>query len=500
MKIQKFQDRHIGINPEEEKLMLSKIGVKSLDELIDQTIPANIRLQGGLNLPEALSEHEYAEEMALMASKNRICASYIGMGWYDTICPAPIFRNVFENPVWYTSYTPYQAEVSQGRLEALLNYQTVITELTGMEIANASLLDEATAAAEAMIMMHNSRSRAKAKGNANVFVVDNHVWPQTKAVLETRSAPLGIELKYVDMGEIVLDDSVFGLLVQYPDSDGEIRDYESLTRIAHDNDCTVAVAADLMSLVLLTPPGEWGADIVLGTSQRFGIPMGYGGPHAAYFATREAFKRSMPGRIIGVSKDANGHRALRMALQTREQHIKREKATSNICTAQALLATMASFYAVYHGSEGLTVIAERIHGIARLLDAEISKLGYTQLNKHYFDTIRFSLPEGIRRSDIERLSLELEMNFRYFDNGEVGLSIDETTNLEDVNWILEVFAKASYKEIPHLGQLPELHYEGNLKRNSVFLKQEVFNKYRSETELVRYIKCSNDATSRSPTQ
>ena len=483
-----FVSRHIGPRDHEVDTMLKRIGVGSLDELIDQTVPHSIRLQNPLPIAPGLSERQYFRKILKIAAKNKVYNTYIGMGYYDVITPAPILRNVLENPVWYTSYTPYQAEVSQGRLEALLNFQTVITELTGMPIANASLLDEATAAAEAMIMMFNTRSRAKAKGNANVFVVDHHVWPQTKAVLETRAAPLGIQLKYANIGQVEFEDAYFGFLMQYPDSDGEIRDYQQFTKMAHDKDCTVAVAADLLSLVLLTPPGEWGADVVVGTSQRFGIPMGYGGPHAAYFATREEFKRSMPGRIIGVSKDANGNRALRMALQTREQHIKRERATSNICTAQALLATMASFYAVYHGAEGLTVIAERIHSIAKLLDAEISKLGYTPLNHNYFDTIRFRLPQGVRLSDIERLSLELEMNFRYFENGDVGLSIDETTNLEDVNWILEVFAKAAYKEVPQIVQLPEVHYSGTHKRQSGFLRQEVFKKYRSETELVRYIK------------
>ncbi len=483
-----FVSRHIGPRDHEIDIMLKRIGVGSLDELIDQTVPQSIRLKNPLPIAAGLSERQYFRKILKIAAKNKVFNTYIGMGYYDTITPAPILRNVLENPVWYTSYTPYQAEVSQGRLEALLNFQTIITELTGMAIANASLLDEATAASEAMIMMFNTRSRAKTKGNANVFVVDHNVWPQTKAVLETRSAPLGIQLKYADISQVEFDDSIFGVMVQYPDSNGVISDYRQFTQMAHERDCTVAVAADLLSLVLLTPPGEWGADIVVGTSQRFGVPMGYGGPHAAFFATREEFKRSMPGRIIGVSKDVNGKRALRMALQTREQHIKREKATSNICTAQALLATMASFYAVYHGSEGLTVIAERIHSIARLLDAEISKLGYVQLNKNYFDTIRFTLPQGVRLSDIERLSLELEMNFRYFENGEVGLSIDETTNLEDVNWILEVFAKAAYKDVPHIGQLPEMPYSGTLKRQSGFLRQEVFKKYRSETELVRYIK------------
>lgn len=488
MATEKFVTRHIGPRGAEIKVMLDKLGLNSVDELIDQTVPASIRLKEPMKLDTGLTERQYFRKVLDVASKNKVFNTYIGMGYYDTITPAPILRNVLENPVWYTSYTPYQAEVSQGRLEALLNFQTVITELTGMPIANASLLDEATAAAEAMIMMFNARPRAKAKGGANVFLVDNNIWPQTKAVLETRAQPLEIELKYACFSEMKFDDNVFGVLVQYPDSNGEVRDYAAFTAQAHDGGCTVAVAADLMSLVVLEAPGVWGADIVLGSSQRFGIPMGYGGPHAAFFATREEMKRSMPGRIIGVSKDANGKRALRMALQTREQHIKREKATSNICTAQALLATMASFYAVYHGAEGLSMIANRIHTIASLLSSEVTKLGYKQLNVNYFDTLRFVVPEEVKLQDIERLSLEREMNFRYFSNGDVGLSIDETTNIEDVNLILEVFAKAASKNATRINVLPEGEYSGILKRTTPFLVQEVFNKYRSETELMRYIK------------
>ncbi len=488
MATEKFVTRHIGPRGAEIKVMLDKLGLNSVDELIDQTVPASIRLKEPMKLDTGLTERQYFRKVLDVASKNKVFNTYIGMGYYDTITPAPILRNVLENPVWYTSYTPYQAEVSQGRLEALLNFQTVITELTGMPIANASLLDEATAAAEAMIMMFNARPRAKAKGGANVFLVDNNIWPQTKAVLETRAQPLEIELKYACFSEMKFDDNVFGVLVQYPDSNGEVRDYAAFTAQAHDGGCTVAVAADLMSLVVFEAPGVWGADIVLGSSQRFGIPMGYGGPHAAFFATREEMKRSMPGRIIGVSKDANGKRALRMALQTREQHIKREKATSNICTAQALLATMASFYAVYHGAEGLSMIANRIHTIASLLSSEVTKLGYKQLNVNYFDTLRFVVPEEVKLQDIERLSLEREMNFRYFSNGDVGLSIDETTNIEDVNLILEVFAKAASKNATRINVLPEGEYSGILKRTTPFLVQEVFNKYRSETELMRYIK------------
>ncbi|MFT3737896.1 MAG: aminomethyl-transferring glycine dehydrogenase [Breznakibacter sp.] len=484
-----FVSRHIGPRDHEIDEMLKVVGVSSLDELIDQTVPASIRLPKTLHVDGGLTERQYYRKILKIASKNKVFNTYIGMGYYDTITPAVILRNVLENPVWYTSYTPYQAEISQGRLEALLNYQTMVLELTGMEIANASLLDEATAGAEAMIMMFNSRSREKEKAGANILLVDENVWPQTKAVIETRSAPLGIVVEYAGHHEFRFTDRHFGCVVQYPNSDGEIISYQTVVDDAHRQGSQVAVATDLLALSLLTPPGEWGADIVFGSSQRFGIPMGYGGPHAAFFAARDTQKRNMPGRIIGVSRDVNGKRALRMALQTREQHIKREKATSNICTAQALLATMAGFYAVYHGSEGITGIATRVHSIAALLAHEIEKLGYKQLNSTFFDTIRFQMPTGVDLFDIERLSLELEMNFRYFKNGEVGLSIDETTNLEDINWIVEVFAKAAHLPVPAITNIPEAKRVPQLfARQSDFLTQEVFKKYRSETEMVRYIK------------
>jgi len=485
----KFVMRHIGPRDQEIQEMLETIGVMSLDELMNETVPENIRLKKPLNLEDGLTERQYFRKILALASKNKVYNTYIGMGYYDTITPAVILRNVLENPVWYTSYTPYQAEISQGRLEALLNFQTMVCDLTGMELANAGLLDEATSAAEAMIMMHNSRSRAKAKADANVIWVDEKIWPQTLDVLITRANPLGIELRVADWKNFDLDENSFGAIVQYPNSDGQIIDYSSLVKAAHEKEILVSVAADLLSLSILTPPGEWGADIVFGSAQRFGVPMGYGGPHAAFFATKDGYKRTMPGRIIGVSKDVYGNRALRMALQTREQHIKREKATSNICTSQALLSNMAGFYAVYHGPEGITQIATRIHGIATLLEKEISALGYTQLNSTYFDTVRFALPRHVKREDIEWLSLELEMNFRYFANGEVGLSIDETTNLDDINWIIEVFAKAANK--PH-GTITEYPVVSTIQpkflRTSPFMQQEVFNKYRSETEMVRYIK------------
>ncbi len=485
----KFVARHIGPRDQEIQLMLEKIGVSSLEQLIDETVPQNIRLKKPLQLADGLTERQYFRKIRALASKNKVFNTYIGMGYYDTITPAVILRNVLENPVWYTSYTPYQAEISQGRLEALLNYQTMICELTAMELANASLLDEATAAAEAMLMMYNSRSREKAKSGANVILVDEKIWPQTQDVLLTRAHPWGISLQVSPVAKFEYSDKVFGVIVQYPNSDGEIIDYVQLSNKVHEQGAMIAVAADLLSLALLTPPGEWGADIVFGNSQRFGVPMGYGGPHAAFFAAKDEFKRTMPGRIIGISVDAHGNRALRMALQTREQHIKRERATSNICTAQALLATMAGFYGVYHGPQGIRQIASRIHSIAALLDNEISALGYTQLNKNYFDTIRFALPKHVKHEDIEWLSLELEMNFRYFENGDVGLSIDETTNLEDINWIIEVFAKAANKTWTPVEKYPTLvKIEESFMRQSAYMQQEVFNKYRSETEMLRYIK------------
>jgi len=489
MAIDKFVSRHIGPREDDIKEMLKVIGVQSLDELIDQTVPANIRLKKPLNLSNGLTEREYFRKILKIAQKNKVFNTYIGMGWYDTITPSVILRNILENPVWYTSYTPYQAEISQGRLEALLNFQTMVCEMTAMPLANSSLLDEGTAAAEAMHMMYSLRSRAQEKAGANVCFVDELVWPQTLDVLITRAEPLGIELKVGNFKDAFATENWFGAILQYPNSNGEIEDYAGFTKTVQEKGCKVAVATDLLALALLTPPGEWGADIVFGSSQRFGVSMGYGGPIAAFFATRDEYKRDLPGRIIGVSKDVNGKHALRLALQTREQHIKRDKATSNICTAQALLATMAGMYAIYHGPEGIKAIAERVHNIARLLAREITKLGYTQVNKKHFDTIRIDLPRHVKREDIEWLSLDLEMNFRYFANGQVGLSIDETTNIEDINWILEVFAKAANKPVPVIDSIADdRSVDADIKRQSKFLKQEVFSKYRSETEMARYIK------------
>jgi glycine dehydrogenase len=484
-----FASRHIGPREEEIDEMLRFVGVNSLEELINQTVPSDIRLKEPLKLQEGITERRYFRKILNLAGKNKVFNTYIGMGYYDTITPAVILRNVLENPVWYTSYTPYQAEISQGRLEALLNFQTMICELTSMEISNASLLDEATAAAEAMIMMYNLRTRPMVRAGVNKLLVDENIWPQTLDVLITRADPLGIELQKSSKNDFNFTEDVFGVIVQYPDSNGEIVDCSEIVKNASEKGIKVAVSCDLLSLALLTPPGEWGADIVFGSSQRFGIPMGYGGPHAAFFASKDEYKRYMPGRIIGVSRDIHGNWALRMALQTREQHIKREKATSNICTAQALLATMAGFFGIYHGNEGLKRIARRIHNIAAFLGDELEKLGYRQLNANFFDTVRIELPRYVKREDIEWLSHELEMNFRYFDDGNVGLSVDETTNREDMTWILEVFAKAANKDWPVVKEYPKgYEIDEKFRRESSFMDQEAFRLYRSETEMLRYIK------------
>lgn len=484
----KFVNRHVGIAAEDLPAMLKAIGVHSLDELIDQTIPSNIRLKHDINLPEPMTEREFAEHINELASKNEVFTSYIGMGWYDTICPAPIQRNVFENPVWYTSYTPYQAEVSQGRLEALINFQTVICDLTGLPLTNCSLLDEATAAAEAMTMFHGARSRAQVKAGANTLFVDNQVFASTLAVIHTRAIPQGVKIVTGNYSTFEFTPDVFGAIVQYPNANGSIEDYKEFIARANANGTKVAVAADLMSLVLLTPPGEWGADVVFGSSQRFGIPMFYGGPSAAFFATKDEYKRSIPGRIIGISKDAYGHPAYRLALQTREQHIKREKATSNICTAQALLATMAGFYAVYHGAEGLKDIAGRIHATAGFVAQEIEKLGYKQLNRDFFDTLRFELPANVSIQALREIALECKVNLRYFDNGLVGLSVDETTLPTDVGVLLYIFSGAAGKEYMLKEAIPAKRYfDEKFARTSSFLQQEVFKKYHTETELMRYI-------------
>ena len=484
----KFVNRHVGITAEDLPDMLKTVGVNTLDELIDQTIPANIRLKQPLNLPEPMTEREFAEHINELASKNEVFTSYIGMGWYDTVCPAPIQRNVFENPVWYTSYTPYQAEVSQGRLEALLNFQTVICDLTGLPLANCSLLDEATAAAEAATMFFGARSRAQVKAGANVLFVDEKVFASTLAVIHTRAIPQGMKIVTGDYKTFTFTPEVFGAIVQYPNADGSIEDYQKFIGRAQENGTKVAVAADLMSLVLLTPPGEWGADVVFGSSQRFGIPMFYGGPSAAYFATKDEYKRAIPGRIIGISKDAYGHPAYRLALQTREQHIKREKATSNICTAQALLATMAGFYAVYHGAEGLKNIASRIHATAGFVAKELEKLGYKQLNKDFFDTLKIELPANVSIDALREIALECKVNLRYFDSGLVGISIDETTQPTDVGVLMYIFSGAAGKDYMLQEAIPcQTYFDPKFARTSSFLQQDVFKKYHTETELMRYI-------------
>ena len=492
MATEQFLGRHVGPRPEDIREMLQVIGVSSVEELIQQTVPESIRLKSVPELPAPLSEAEFLNKIREIAAKNKLYRSFIGQGYYDTVSPAVIIRNILENPGWYTSYTPYQAEVSQGRLEALLNFQTVILELTGMEITNCSLLDEATAAAEAMQMMFALRNKEMKKAGANKLFVDNKIFPQTRDVLITRSAPFGIELVYGDYDTFEFTPEVFGALVQYPASHGEVRDYRAFAEKVHAHGALLAVAADLMSLVLLTPPGEWGADIVVGSTQRFGIPMGYGGPSAAYMSTREEYKRNIPGRIIGVTVDAQGHKALRLALQTREQHIKREKASSNICTATALNATMAGFYAVYHGREGLERIARHIHSAAVILAEEIQKYGYVLKADKFFDTLRFELPQGVTAEAIRDKALENKINLHYCGsccNGAVGLSTDEKINEEEINTIIRIFAEVAGKKAEKAEFLDDRTVlEPEMLRDDDFLEEPVFNLYHSETALMRYMK------------
>ncbi len=487
-----FIRRHNGPREAELRKMLDKIQVASLDALIDETIPKAIRLKEPMNLPEGMNEFEYFNHIKSIGAKNKIFKSYIGMGYYNTILPGVIQRNILESPGWYTSYTPYQAEISQGRLEALLNFQTMVADLTALPIANASLLDEATAAAEAMIMLFNARPRAQAKAGANQFFVCQNVFPQTADVLKNRSAALGIELIFGDCDTFEFNEKVYGALVQYPDQFGSIKNYNGFAEKTHAAGAKLVVAADLLSLTILTPPGEWGADVAVGTTQRFGIPMGFGGPHAAYFATTEDFKRSMPGRIIGVSQDANGTPALRMALQTREQHIKRERATSNICTAQALLATMAGMYGVYHGPQGLKEIAGDIHCLASYLNKELAAYGYKQLNEYFFDTLNVEIPEGVSTEAIKKLAEEKQINFRYINDKHLGISLDETTNCtDDLQNIINVLATANGKEFKqkkYCSKCQELKIQDELIRSSKFMTHQIFNSYHSETEMMRYIK------------
>ena len=485
----KFENRHNGPSQEDVNMMLEKIGAASIEELIDQTIPKSIQLTKPLDLPSAKSEAAFLKEFKTLASKNKIFKSFIGLGYYDTIVPGVILRNVLENPGWYTAYTPYQAEIAQGRLEALINFQTMVMDLTGMEMANASLLDEATAAAEAMTMLYASKPREKK--NAHKFFVDEKVFPQTRDLLITRSIPVGIELVIAPLAELDLTDAaIFGVLIQYPNMDGEAIDHAALVETAKENNILTAFATDLLSLTLLTSPGEMGADVVVGTSQRLGVPMGFGGPHAAFFATKETYKRQVPGRIIGVSQDRDGNKAYRMALQTREQHIKREKATSNICTAQVLLAVMAGMYAVYHGPKGLKEIATRTHGLASLTAKALKAMGFEQENSNFFDTIKIKV-DAVQKSKIQAFALSSEMNFRYED-GAILLSFDEPKTLEDVKAVVEVFAKSTnHKAEINWDELInglELNLPEGLDRTSDYLTHPVFNQFHSEHEMLRYIK------------
>ena len=488
MPLRNFPKRHIGPREVDTAEMVKTIGFKSLNELVDKTVPAQIRLKKDLDLRTSRSEHWYLRELEKLAQKNQVFRSYIGKGYYNTIVPPAIQRNVLENPGWYTAYTPYQAEISQGRLEALINFQTMVIDFTKMEIATASLLDEATAAGEAMSMFYALRSREAKKENVNQFFISDKCFQQTIDVLKTRAEPLGIDLIIGDYKDFDLSNNLFGAIVQYPDTNGSVEDYRAFIENAHKNDVKVVVAADLMSLALLTPPGEWGADCVVGNSQRFGVPMGFGGPHAAFFATREEYKRHIPGRIVGVSNDRNGKQGFRLALQTREQHIKRDKATSNICTAQALLAVMASMYAVYHGPSGIKTIAEDIHKkTCRLADA-LEEMGYQIANEAYFDTLDIVLPEGINKVQIEEIANELEINLFYHYTNRVGITLDETVSRQDFRDIVEIFKRASKSKITLYEKELDSPIKGDLARKSTYLEHEVFNSFHSETELMRYLK------------
>ena len=483
-----FSPRHNSISSEDQRAMLDKIGVDSLDKLIDLTIPNSIKLENDLNLDSPKTESEFLSSFKSLMSNNKKYKSYIGMGYYDCITPNVIKRNILENPGWYTAYTPYQAEIAQGRMEALINYQTMVTDLTAMEISNASLLDEGTAASEAMTMFY--RVRKGPKKQSNKFFVSNKIFPQTIEILKTRSEPLGIELVIEDLEKFESDDQYFGALFQYPDSDGNVIDLSQYIEKAKSNSIFTCVASDLMSLVLLMPPGEMGADAVVGNSQRFGVPMGYGGPHAAFFATKEEFKRHIPGRIIGVSMDSSGNSAYRMALQTREQHIKRDRATSNICTAQVLLSVMAGMYVVYHGKKGLVKIASKITELTQLLDDGLNSLGYVQENSNFFDTLKVKVSPD-QKKGIHKKAEKNSINFRYFESEHVGISLDETSLPSDVMAILNVFSDFADNAIEvHLNNIEEvqLKLSTELQRKSDFLFHEVFNKYQTEHEILRYMK------------
>jgi len=493
-----FVDRHIGLNGSDLQKALEKVNAKNLSDLIDETIPDQIQTRAPLNISKALTEAQYLKHIKSLADKNSVFKSYIGMGYYGTITPSVIGRNIFENPGWYTQYTPYQSEIAQGRLEALLNFQTMVADLTGLPIANASLLDEATAAAEAMLLLYNQHLKKNRKNPKHIFLIDEQVFPQTKAVIEAKAAPLGIKIVYFDASKNTLpnNEDLFGILLQYPNKQGEIIDYTSLVSEAQSRNIFTAVCADILSLVVLTPPGEWGADVVVGNTQRFGVPMGYGGPHAAYFAAKETFLRGVPGRIIGISKDRNSKTALRMALQTREQHIRRGKATSNICTAQALLAIMAAMYAVYHGADGLKRIATKLNYLTALLKYQLENIGLKTVNANFFDTITINCADENEEfvEQVKALSLENKINF-WYEKNTIQISLDECTEVEDVEAVCKIFSTAketSYqKEIQTL--LNEVTFGATgiptqLKRNSSFLTHPVFNSHHSETQMMRYIK------------
>ena len=490
-----FSERHIGPNPSELKKILNTIGVKSINHLLEDTLPKSIRIDHKLNLPDAITEHEFLKEIKSLSYKNKKFKTYIGLGYHDTFTPSVIQRNILENPGWYTAYTPYQAEIAQGRLEALLNFQTMVCDLTKMEIANASLLDESTSAAEAMTLLYNNRTVKQKTDKILSFFIDENILPQTKSVLETRAKPIGIKLEIGDISKIQTS-KYFGCIIQYPGKHGEVKNYNPILKKLNQDDIKVVIAADLMSLVIIEPPNEDLVDVIVGTTQRFGIPLGYGGPHAAFFATKEKYKRSIPGRIIGVTKDMNGDHALRMALQTREQHIKREKATSNICTAQVLLAVMSSMYGVYHGPKGLKDIGKKIHSLTSKLSEGLIQLGYHQLNKTYFDTILVKVG-NVSMENINTYAEDAKINFNYIDEKTLSISVDEKDDLSNINDILEVFAKScNHSDSENLikevlkgdyddayNRIPE-----NLFRTTEYLQNEVFNKYHSETEMMRYIK------------
>ncbi|MCD8415801.1 aminomethyl-transferring glycine dehydrogenase [Tenacibaculum dicentrarchi] len=485
MNTNSFQLRHIGPNSKGQEKMLETIKSDSIDQLIFETIPDDIRLKNELDLAPAMSEYEYLNHITELGAKNKVFKSYIGLGYNEAIVPSVIQRNILENPSWYTAYTPYQAEIAQGRLEALLNFQTMVCDLTGMELANASLLDEATAAAEAMALLFDVRERAQKKAGVTKFFVSEDILPQTLSVLKTRSTPIGIELVVGNHEEFDFSEDFFGAIVQYPGKHGQVCDYTEFVANCNEKNIKVAVAADILSLVKLKAPAEFGAAVVVGTTQRFGIPLGYGGPHAGYFATKEAYKRSLPGRVIGVTKDVNAGRALRMALQTREQHIKREKATSNICTAQVLLAVMAGMYAVYHGKDGLQYIADKTHAAANTLATALEKLGFKQKNSAYFDTILIE----VEAEKLRTVAQENGINFNYIDNNHVSISVNETVSLKEINAIVDCFEQAFNVQNVTVTQLTTtVAIAPNVLRNTSFLDNEVFNTYQSETEMMRYIK------------